>query len=167
MDRVGCVKIRRGAVGPCCFATKAHKPARLWVSANFVYRVVGMKTRKGRSVGKLERGPQVLRQANPAGGYRRHLQDRHQGESLRFDQACGRIRHAGPAGRFGRRDFARRDHPVRRRALSENQNFTGPAHDGLSKRDSTIGRPAPAVSRRQHHPRFDLWNVRLRHPVLS
>src|SRR5260370_11020111 len=43
MDRVGCAKFRRGAVCPCCFATKKHKPARFWVSANFVYRVVGMK----------------------------------------------------------------------------------------------------------------------------
>src|SRR5260370_37966069 len=43
MDRVGCAKFRRGAVGPCCFATKKHKPDRFWVSAKFVYRVVGMK----------------------------------------------------------------------------------------------------------------------------
>src|SRR6266446_7673430 len=99
----------------------------------------GDETRKARSVAKLERGPQVLCQANSAGGYQRYLQDRHQGESLRINQACGRIRHAGPSGRFGRRDSARRNYPVRRCALSENANFTRPAHDGLSKRDSTIG----------------------------
>ena len=43
MDRVGCAKFAEALFGPCCFATKKHKPARFWVSANFVYRVVGMK----------------------------------------------------------------------------------------------------------------------------
>src|ERR1700692_2714786 len=75
------------------------------------------EARKARSVAKIERGPQVARQANSAGDCERNIQRGHRREGLPINQARRRIRHAGQSGCFGRRDPARRKYPLRRGAL--------------------------------------------------
>src|SRR5258705_1856107 len=67
-------KFAGGAVGPCCFATKKHRPARFWVSENFVYRAVGMKHERAdqlRSAGEVQKSLARRTQPEVIGGISR------------------------------------------------------------------------------------------------